>query len=113
MTDDLLIQSATVQRWSNREPGEDFTLSPAWDAVATGIPCNVQEKSGQVVGGANGQSVSYTAVGYFLPGADVHPDPADENLGDRLIVDGKVYQVRAVTDQTGRGAFLKAYLVSV
>src|SRR5690606_9001506 len=113
MLSDLLVQTATIERWSTGEPGPDFTLNPERSTVDENVPCNLQERNGTLSLGDSGQNVGYSGVCYFEPSVDVRPDAADASLGDRIIVGGKTYQVLAVTDQAGHGAFLKVYVSSV
>lgn len=113
MVANFLIQKATIQRWDSRTPGADFTLAPAWNTVASDVPCNIQERNGTMTVGPQGQNVAYGAVGYFLTNVDIRPSASDGRIGDRITVSGKTYQVIAVIDQVGRQAFLKAFLQSV
>lgn len=110
----MLVQTATIARWSSRTPGSDLQVRPDWAIVEAGVRCNVQVKGAVHSGTVDGIQVTWDAVGYFPAGTDLRPQVSDANKhGDRVTVDGATYQVRAVHDQVGRSAFLKALLKRV
>ena len=106
----LLVNTATIARWT-RTLGSDLTYdAPSWSTVATGVACNLQERGARGMATVARSQVQYDAVGYFPPETDLRPDASDKAEGDRVTVGGKIYTVVAVLDQVGRGAFLKALL---
>lgn len=116
----LLVNTCTVQRWASRErSGTDYTLEPVGGSYVeqgTGVPCSIQEKSGNESTTIGGLKVSFNAIGYFEPGVDLRMKSADNQGADRVVLTspgtGAVYYVVGVVDQVGRQKFRKAFLES-
>lgn len=111
----LFTQQVAVERWGTRAGGDDYVVRPDWGGVTTDVPCSIQDRGAALSETVAGRNVRFNAVGYFAPGVDLKPGVGDNAHGDRLTVTrgaglGAVYQVRAVLDQTGRGALVKALL---
>jgi|GEM_PF-2038018 len=89
-----------------------------WANSSTGNLCAIQERSGKIESTKVGHFHEYTAVGYFLPDANLKPRGGDDQF-DLIVLtaptamSGFTYQVIHVSDASGRGHHLKAYLKRV
>ncbi len=108
----LLVQTCSIHRWSPRSVGADGTLDAGgYQQLVTGVPCNVQEKTGRVKKTVAGQVVEFSAVGFFQPETDLRARASGGNHEDLIVMDsGARYTVKGVTDETGRGFMLTVYL---
>lgn len=112
----LLVNSCEIRRWSDREPTAENNYEPTADfvPVCSGVRYNLQVKGGTEVMTIGGQQIVFDAVGYFGPGTSLRAKPGHAE-NDQIKDDATcaVYQVVAVFDQVGRGAFFKALLKAV
>lgn len=111
----LLVNRCTLERWATRTADANYTLqTPGFASVSTGVPFNLQEKSGRWTPSPHGEELTFDAVGYFSPGLDIRPDPASSRQMDRIVLTspdtGAVYYVLAVLDQVGRQKLKKVLL---
>jgi hypothetical protein len=96
----LLDTTVTVERETVTQTRTGQTAR-SWAPVATGVPCSIQQASGQRVTREQGVRVEAGWRGYFLPGADVA-------LGDHVVDGARIYQVVLIEDI--RGHHLEAAL---
>jgi len=107
----LLVNRCTINR--KVSTNTHGVITNAWSAAATGVRCNLQEKSGEVQHTMAGEVLKYDAKCFFLPTTDVRPfgthDVPDQIVITKPATSAK-FLVLHVYDDTGHGKLRVAYL---
>lgn len=111
----LMINRCTVERWSPRTAGSDYTLdTTGWASNATDVRCLIQDRTAVEVRTIGGVTVRFNAVGFFPQSADLRPILPSAPEGDRIVLTtpsgGGAYYVRGVTDEAGHRHMKTVYL---
>lgn len=109
----LMVHRATIQR--NTPQDVSGKVSSHWAAVATDVPCLVQESAGGAKQMADGRTVKYDAIGFFPITTDLRPRAANPQwdvivLTTPAWLAGTTYRVKLVHDESGMGDHLTALL---
>lgn len=111
----LLTQTCTIKRWGTREPDDFGVVGPAdYQPVKSNVPCLVQDRGATRTIRQGGHDFTFNAVGFFLPTEPIRPKASGGQNADRIhISDGRVYEVRGVEDEAGKGELLTVRLEAV
>lgn len=105
----LLRHRCTIKR--NTPRNLDGVMTPQLAAIASNVPCLIQEQLGQVGGGAAGRYLQYDAIGFFLPGQDIRPGGRSTRENPDVVEHcGVTYTVLHVGDESGQGHHVVAKL---
>jgi len=103
-----LRTDATHYRDTNTGPALGGQVKPSWTSQGT-IKCKLVYKRGTVHMAHMGVQISFGAIAYLLPGADVRPN-ATGQIPDKLTISDQDFIVRAVLPDTQGTQFQRAYL---
>ncbi len=109
----MMQHRCTIMR--NTPANVDGQIVPDWANVTTGQRCLIQEGSGEVKATRGGQGLVYDAIGFFPAATDIRPR-GQHDQSDRITLtapthlNGVTFLVNLVTDESGMGNHLTAYL---